>query len=125
MTIAQGLDDLRANHPGCRLAAFGDLGTRLILRTSTDETHPQEFLDLICVQAAQNFSLSDKVRPADADPETAGREVVVMTSRDVRVIVRSTDNPSDFVCCICETGTSVEDVAVDAAAVLHKLAVGS
>lgn len=123
MTIDQGLDGLRDNHPGCRLAAFGDLGTRLMLRTSSDDTHPQEYLDRICAQAAQNFALSDKVCPDETASGAGCQDVVIVTPQDARVMVRSADNPSDFLCCICDPAAPLTAIAQEAAQVLQKLSV--
>lgn len=118
MSIAQGLDYLRDGHPACSLAAFGDLGTRLVLRSSAATEHPQEFYDQFCAQAAQGFGLSDGLpRPEDTAP---GNEVIVLTPQDARVFVRSPDNGSDFVGCICDAQQDLEDLAGAAAAMLSE-----
>ncbi|MEZ5715811.1 MAG: hypothetical protein R3D85_11940 [Paracoccaceae bacterium] len=118
MSIAQGLDYLRDGHPACSLAAFGDLGTRLVLRSSAATEHPQEFYDKLCAQAAGTFGLSDGLQRPDG--VAAGNEVVVLTPQDARVFVRSPENGSDFVGCICDAQQDLNDIAASAAAMLSE-----
>ena len=117
MTIAERLDELRARHSGCVLVAFGDLDTRLILRTSAEEALPQEQLDRLCNQAVDTFSLSDAAR---AD-ESRGSEAFVMTPMDTRIIVRSEAGGSDFLCCVCEGDEAVPAIAECAREVLREV----
>ena len=121
MKIARALDDLRAGHRGCDLVAFGDLGTRLVLRSSCDATRPQEFFDQLCSQAARAFALSDGLpRP---EGQEAGDEVVVLTPLDTRVFVRSAGDGSDFIGCIGDDDLHTGDMAKAGAAILADSAV--
>lgn len=98
MTFADHINALRSDLPGCRLVAFGDVSTRLVLRASHGPEVRREHLDRLCDEAAACFSMADaaETRPDDA------REALVLTHRDLRVYVRSSENRADFLCIQCD-----------------------
>lgn len=106
MRIADQLDTLRAALPGCDFVAFGDLGTQLILRTSSARSRPQEQLDQIANSAAQMFTLQAATHTdlMATEPEDG---IVVLTPTEARFLLRSDRNKADFLCCAVPLGTSI------------------
>lgn len=123
MSVAEALDTIRTEMPGCVLAAFGDLKTKLILRASSRETWPQEELDKIGAQAVRAFGLADRLAASHGGP--AGNDLIVLTSDDTRVIGRSAVNDADFLCCICSDGTRPDHIAASVRAQLDLLDEGA
>ncbi|MCP5087729.1 MAG: hypothetical protein GY952_13125 [Rhodobacteraceae bacterium] len=117
MTLAERLDELRLKQPGCQLVAFGDLGTRLILRTSSQTPFPQENLDQLCMLAAQTFSLCDKVQGEGG----VGNDAIIHTPNETTVIVRSQTSGDDFLCCLCESDENAREFAKSAAIMLNEI----
>ncbi|MEX0338380.1 MAG: hypothetical protein AB3N11_04995 [Arenibacterium sp.] len=114
MGVEQELNKLRAVSNGCSLAAFADLRTKLVLRVSAESDWPQERLDALCSQAAQSFRQADsevlrKAGLARADGPT--REAVILSAQEIRVFVRSEDDPSDMICCVCRSAEDVPALA--------------
>ena len=121
MSVVEKLDALRAAAPGCSLAAFGDLRTRLVLRASAARPWPQERLDELCVQAARCFAAADSA--AVTGHFGAGArldEAVLLDGRELRLFLRSPADESDLVCVVCR---SVDDF--DRLAGLARQMVGS
>lgn len=116
-SIAVALDRLRAAQAGCALVAFGDLGTRLVLRTSAEKTQPQEFLDRICEQAVQTFALCDSAG-------SGANHATVVSQKDTRLFVRCKGNGSDFLCCVCDGDDDLEDFAASAKTMLREMSQG-
>ncbi|WP_204114957.1 hypothetical protein [Shimia biformata] len=106
MTFADHINALRADMPGCRLVAFGDASTRLVLRASHGPDIRREHLDRLCDEASACFSMADV---ADGSPSGA-KEALVLTHRDLRVYVRSPDNDADFLCIQCDPDCDPETV---------------
>ena len=112
MTVLERLDRLRAATEGCSLAAFGDLRTRLVLRVSSENPWPQERLDDLCKTAARCFGQADSAAIRDGllgGVSAPVNEAMVLGAREIRMFVRSDEDPSDMICCVCQ---SAEDVAV-------------
>jgi len=121
MGIAESLDDLRRENPGCSLVAFGDLRTHLVLRTSSETPCAQEHLDRICTLAAQTFSSCDLIHKAGDTPETGGTAAVVLTANETTVFVRSDTDKSDFICCVCAPNDRTDTIAPMAAKALCEI----
>lgn len=56
MGIADQLNALRGDVAGCRIAAFADLASGLVLAASADGRVPQERLDALCRRATSVLS---------------------------------------------------------------------
>jgi hypothetical protein len=107
MDIAGRLTSLRETTPGCALVAFGDLGTRLVLRSSAAVQVPQEYLDQLCAQAEHGFCLQDALAGWNTPRGDGPAEVIVVTSREVRIYIRrpgaAPDTASDAILCVCDS----------------------
>ncbi|MDU8927835.1 hypothetical protein RXV86_10610 [Alisedimentitalea sp. MJ-SS2] len=121
MSIAASLDDLRRDNPGCSLVAFGDLGTRLVLRASSDAPCAQEHYDRICAQAAQVFSSCDVVAEASGHSCKDATAATMLTQTETRIFVRSPADKVDFICCVCEPGHSSDAITSMAATALREI----
>ena len=123
MNISERLDVMRQAEPGCNLVAFGDLGTRLVLRSSAATQQPQEYLDQLCAQAEQGFGLQDLLGSQEEPHQT--NEVLVITPRETRIFVRSSvtgdtaDN--DAILCVCNDEQTAQSLIQPAKAVLDDL----
>lgn len=100
MTVQEDLDALRHASPGCRLTAFGDLSTSLILRFSSDEKVPREQLDQLCARAAGGFALARAA--SDVSAEISAREVICFTAQRSEIFARASDKSDDMVCSVVD-----------------------
>ncbi len=115
MSLDAEIDALRAALPECSLVAFGDAGTRLMLRASHQEAFQREYLDALCALAANCFDMQDAA-PGGGENEGQDQpcEAFVLTPANTRVFVKS-GSGSDFLCCVCEAPDNARQAA-DAAA---------
>ena len=61
MSTQDILDRMRDSVPGCRISAFGDLETALVLRVSSHAPIPREHLDDLALSAQRVFELARSV----------------------------------------------------------------
>ena len=131
MDVTQELDDLRHRVAGCSLAAFADIGSQMILATSTGSRIPQEDLDSfgVVAQTLLDGALGSDARPIVAEGDAPLSTAWLATAQDVRVFLRSAARPAEVLVLVCgrevdlpkalgEGRTSLEKVAaakVDAA----------
>jgi len=115
MSLSDRLDELRQAVPSCTLASFGDISTGLALRTSATWLYKQDYLEEMMRQAAQTFALSDLMME-DNDL------VVVATSNEICIFVRSQAGNSDIVCCVCKCAPDIPLVAQSAQKILTEMA---
>ena len=108
MTIQSHLDELRRNVVGCRLAAFGDLSSGLILRASSDTNCSQNVLDAHCEKAIRYFSLLDQDSSlVSADHSIYGTSFVSFTDQSATVYARDGRMSSDVICVVVEEANSL------------------
>jgi hypothetical protein len=128
MDIAGRLSALRESTPGCALVAFGDLGTRLVLRSSAAGQQPQEYLDQLCAQAAHGFSLQDALTDQTTSPNVDAAEVIVVTPQETRIYIRAPgaaqDTANDAILCVCDNEHSARTLVTPAMALLDDLCAG-
>ncbi len=129
MNIAERLETIRQTTPGCELIAFGDLGTRLVLRSSAVSQPPQEYLDQLCAQADHGFDLQDALASqVSPHPETVP-EVMVITAQEIRIYIRSKtadqDTASDAILCVCDSAITAKALVAPAITLLNDLAGGA
>lgn len=115
MNIQDQLDSLRADTPGCVLAAFGDISSGLILCASAEKQHPREVLDTLCYSAIDCFDLVDEVAtPEPCDAKVFGDTAVAFTAHETQLFARTSGNPEDAICAIVNAthplGTAMERV---------------
>ncbi|MFT7592756.1 MAG: hypothetical protein ACI8R4_000063 [Paracoccaceae bacterium] len=125
MTVAGKLEDLRAGLPGCSLAAFGDLKSKITFCISADAKPPQEKLDAICVTAAAFLDgpLTRRTNTVlGGGRSTPLNEAVVLTPDDVQIFVRSHSDAADVLCCVCSGDTDFQAAVQQARATLCDIA---
>ncbi|WP_291729770.1 hypothetical protein [Leisingera sp. F5] len=123
MTLSLQLDALRQTAEGSRLAAFGDLGTSMVLRSSSAASQPQEYLDGLCQQARLGFLLLDAaVAAGDTQAAVPTDDILVLTPGEARIFVRAADGSGDAVLCVCSDAASAGRLAVPARGLLAAMA---
>lgn len=122
MTLARQLDDLRRQEPGCRLAAFGDLGASIVLRSSSASGHPQEYLDDLCQQARRGFLALDAAAWAAGTAAAApADDVLVLAPGEARLFLRAAGGTGDAVLCVCTDADAAARLAFPARQLLAAL----
>ncbi len=116
MTVADCLEALRSDIPGCQVAAFGDVATRLILKASHDAAVPREKLDGLCAEAARCFAMTEGL----GDPNAATQDSIVLTAKDMRVYVRA-QGRADFLCLLCPLDSDPDTMVPKSIATLAQL----
>lgn len=96
MSISETLDTLRQSHAGCKVAAFADLTSRIVLRASAETTPRQEVLSVLAA-AAHNTLASDLAEMAQAatGSETRIDTAFVLRQNSAQVFVAASANASD------------------------------
>ncbi|SEL90419.1 hypothetical protein SAMN05443999_109119 [Roseovarius azorensis] len=111
MKIQDHLDQLRKSSFGCNLAAFGDISSGLILRSSSDRPCPRELLDSLCEDAIRCFALADRhSRPEGTESDVYGASVISFTARRSHVFARNDTETDDVVCAIIEQAQAIDPV---------------
>lgn len=117
--LAQALGQLRHSDPGCLLAAYGDLGARLVLRADPPGGWPQEALDELCAQASAAYALAHKLGlPAPTEP------IVAMVPGETRVFATLAEDDGageDVVLLVCDGGRAAERLLPKAQDLLHQM----
>lgn len=117
MTIAARLEELRRDHPGCRLAAFADLSAGMILASSADPVPPQERLDRLCTAATELLAGESAARMAEVCNAGKGgwpTHAIAIDGAEINLFLRSEHEPSDALCCIVDTARDLELFLSDA-----------
>lgn len=112
--VGDELDALQGKYEGCTALAFADLSTKMILVTDSRSNLPREALDSLCAEAV--LLLGGKGKPALA--EKPGKMASVATSGQLRVFLRSEQEPNDVLCCICGPMMDADAFIADAQACL-------
>ncbi|EBA14705.1 hypothetical protein RSK20926_01722 [Roseobacter sp. SK209-2-6] len=113
--LSQQLDALRLAVPGCQLAAYGDLVTGLVLRSSSAKSYPQEYLDALCLQAQQSFLLLDAALNAgNQEHSSASEEILMLSAGEKRIFFRGSDHADDTLLCVCEEIIETEALSLAA-----------
>lgn len=115
MTIKDLLDELRSAVPDCRLAAYVDLGSALVLSASASAMPQQETLDGLADTAARLLPLDSggSARPGAPD------QAVLTSAGDLLVLARSAGEPCDVICCKCADTADIDTVLSGARAALN------
>lgn len=114
MSIQTQLDALREALPDCRLTAFGDMASLLVLRSSSAIPCPRETLDRLVQRIATTGSQVASVDPStSADASLYGRTFALFTANETVVCARGSEE---------EVSCAVLDPAQDIDAALHKTA---
>lgn len=109
MSVKTTLENLRKATPGCRVAAFVDLHTSMVLASDADSPVPQEDLDALAAGAASLFQTLDPalVPVLTAASQGHGLCQASLTGRDRSLIAVRTDGAAQEAIC-CELGPSAD-----------------
>ena len=119
MGLADQLNALRRDIAGCRIAAFADLSSGLVLFASAEGRVPQERLDALCKRAMAVLS-----GPAAAAAPLLGTPVgraAVPDEDGVLVILRMPNEPNEALVFHCDLGVDLPAVMARAARELEAL----
>jgi hypothetical protein len=119
--VADALDKLHDKYPGCETLAFADLSTNMVLITNSNTSFRREGLDSLCTEAALAFGTGG--RPAIGD--TGAMTAFVATRDHLRIYLRSAQEPTDALCCVCSHDVAVDSFLKDARACLEKISNGA
>ena len=110
MTIQTHLDELRDALAGCRIAAFGDLSSGLILRSSTTKPVARETLDQLCEDATWCFKhFENSLGSGSTDVTNYGQAAIKFTALETQVFVRHPTDPTDVTCAAIEPSQDIEE----------------
>lgn len=119
--VADRLDKLHARFPGCRILAFADLTTQMVLVTNSGCAAQRETLDAVCAEAAQTFGSYDRPGFGLSPAGTA----IIATPDQLRIYLRDTSDPADGLCCVCDHTIAVDEFVQQARACLDQIAQGA
>ena len=122
MQLDEDLELIKRSTAGCSLVAFGDLRTRLVLCSVSDQHLAQERLNHFCKQASSAFSAADAVAKAQESGRVVADHAVLFAPNGVHLFVRSLQNNSDVLCCVSTNYSGVEDLLISARAFFGQLA---
>ncbi|EBA13758.1 hypothetical protein [Roseobacter sp. CCS2] len=118
--VVDELDALRERFEGCTALAFADLSTKMILVTDSNSNLRREALDVLCAEAA--LLLGANGTPALG--EQPSDRAAVASASQLRVFLRSEQEPNDVLCCICLPNLDADAFVTDAAACLDRISGG-
>ncbi len=108
------LDTLRQSAPDCRLVAYCDLDTQLVLRHAAEPGVRQEVLDRLSQEAAEAFRLHRIARatlPPNCTPLLGETEDIrLIDDRGVRLFLRLPEAPQDALILLCASSEGADQV---------------
>ena len=108
MTIGDLLDEVRNTVPECRVAAFIDSDTTLVLTVSAAERPQQEALDRLAEIAAD-------IMPSHNNSSGPCLDQAILFDRHATLIfVRALAEPTEVICCTCSDSVDVENILASA-----------
>lgn len=122
------LDQLRREHPACRLAAFADLSAGMILSSSADRPVAQEHLDHLCTTAVELLDGDSAARVGRASG-AAGQQgwphyAMAADGGEILLFVRARNDPGDALCCLCDGVVGLDALIAAAAQSLDAISAG-
>lgn len=111
MSIADAMDALRSDVPGCSMVVYADLSSRLVLGTSTTGTAGQEELDALAkaAQLALNGAVAESASAVweERNPGAAAETAMLLTGAEARVFLRSPGESPETLICVCAPDTDL------------------
>jgi hypothetical protein len=124
MNILDRLTELRTSTKGCVLVALADLSSGIILCSSSAIKQPQERLDSISSNAVRLLN-SDTARVASTilglESQNNIDEVIALNPSHTQMFIRSRNELSDVLCCICSTEVDAQSFIDSARTVLEQI----
>ncbi len=118
--VVDELDALQDRFDGCETLAFADLSTQMILVTNSATTYRREGLDILCAEAALTLGAGKQLPFGD----TPGTAAFVASKDQLRIYLRASQEPTDVLCCVCDTDLDVDAFLQDALPCLDKISSG-
>lgn len=114
MDVTKTLDAMRAELPGCSLVAFTDLGSKLVLSSSSAAKPAQEELDRLSdlAQTMLEGSLAEGAKPlleAGEGDRRAGT-AMLLSMNDTKVFLRAPGDSPEALVCVCSTDADIGKV---------------
>lgn len=113
-TVHEHLEAFRVSIANCRLALFVDLGAELTLSCSATRKPAQEELDALAATAVLALPEAD----GSAD------EALLLSPGRALMFVRSPNERTEALCCICDPMQDVADLRAGAQATLIRIGAG-
>lgn len=122
MNVTEELDAMRAEVSGCKLVAFTDLSSQLVLCASAVSNPIQDEMNALSAAAhlALDGAYAEGAAPiwnGDAPAEIA----MLLTGEEARVFIRSPANPSEALICVCAPDTTLESVVSSGRSTLDRI----
>lgn len=115
MTMAEKLCDLRKMIPGCHVAAYIDLSSKIVLLHDARSKTPQERLDGLADRAARLLGTPGVLQ----SPLT---QTAALSADNVEVFLRIDPSSADSLALVCNVETDVEDAAQQGLGLLKEMA---
>jgi len=125
MSTLDQMDELRDGFPGCRALALADMSSGIVLCVSERNKHPQERLDTLCATANELFNgaAAGKVFAAlGKDQTNRPDQGMVMTPSETCIFLRSSADPMETLCAICDADVDIGKFAQSARQTFDKIA---
>ena len=120
MSVVESIQSVAKAYPLARVVAFADLSSRMILCSAGSQNVTQEHLIKLCSDALSCFDDPLSSLAIEAFGEAQGSIVIDYDS--VRVFLRSKEEASDVMCCICDPGIDLTGFVVRLQSTLEEIA---
>lgn len=104
MQLAETLERLRGEFAECRILAFADISTGIVLYWSAGEDIRQEKIDSLCATASDIFNgdIVNQVHKAVAETCREGiHQAIIIEPQEIGFWLKATNNSNDVLCCVC------------------------
>lgn len=123
MGVVDSLAAVTTAFPKVHAVAFADLSSSTILVSQGRANITQEHLDRLCREARASFDdpLFGLSVQAFGEPHSA----IVLGTENLRVFLRSEEDPADALCCVCEHGIDLASFVAKLRETLQQISSGS
>lgn len=129
MDVTDKLDALRSDLPGCLLVAFTDLGTKLVLCTSSTVKPGQEELDRLSdlAQATLDGALAEGAGSvlASGDGDRRAGTAMLVSDHDAKVFLRAPGEAPEALICVCSPEADLRKVVDCGRSALDSIVAGT
>lgn len=116
--VADILEKLVADHEACRVAAYADLATDMVLVTNKGHNLRREALDALCREASLTLAAADGGAGQCHTALTATRD-------NLKLFIRTDDEAQEALCCVCSPDVDVRALLPAIRAGLAEIAGGN
>ncbi|WP_413718020.1 hypothetical protein [Silicimonas sp. MF1-12-2] len=105
MDVTETLDAMRSELPGCSLIAFTDLGSKLVLCSSSAGKPAQEELDSLSelAQTVLDGIVAEGAAPVleNGDGDRRAGTAMLLSGTDAKVFLRAPGDAAEALVCVC------------------------